>query len=466
MGGGGYGGLGYGGDAYGDPTATIAQLSQQSQTFPVVLAIDIVSVEDGTALHISQLPFMFNGNYYTAQILEIAGFEVSLENSPLGIMAIPEIVLTLGDANNSMSGWDNSHFFKGAQITVTLLFINPPGVPALGFGTGPFSAFPFGGSILSSTPASADSRVIFKGICNAPKSVTPDKLTVSAYSRFNAEFLLLPTARISIFSQTGFPGDGAQDCDDANSASPANSSSAGYQWLHAEGALSGGFMVPQHGAQDFFSSYFSCGYGPLRGAAGWGGGNPLGNFVVGQATATAGLCSTTTIGNSGAAYPTPNGLAQNIVAIVSGTGAGQERRILSNTATQITVGKAFTVTPDGTSQFSVLFGFCGKDPASCMARGMYSTDNNSRNTGRFQGIQFLPFQTSRGNVFPGEKGITINPDDGKYNTPIPLIYGTVAATPVELFSLTGNFNKQQTRGQYLICLRADSGRFSFGCRWN
>lgn len=402
-------------------TQTIAQLSQQAQTYPILLLADITSFEDNAQLHLSQMACSYGGNSYTAQILSVSGFDQSLESSPIGIMGIPDITLILGDANGSMTAWDNAHYFKGSRITVRLVFYNP-----------------VTGSVISS-----DSRVIFQGICNAPDESNPTTLTLSAFSRFNSEYLLLPIPRISVFSQTTFPGDGAQDCDDANAtgSGPANSASAGYQWFHAALTTSGGVQVPAGGAKDAFLSYLTCGYGPLRGSSGWGGINPLGNFLVATASATAGLCNSTNIGNSSGGY-TAGALVNHIVAIVSGTGAGQQRRISANTTTQITIANKWKTIPDGTSEFCVLYGFCGKDALSCQARGMYSQDSASRPTQRFQGISFVPYD-------PKTK-VTINPDQAKFNQPIPLIYGTVTIQPVELFSLTGNYNAQMTHAQYLV----------------
>lgn len=63
--------------------------------------------------------------------------------------------------------------------------------------------------------------------------------------------------------------------------------------------------------------------------------------------------TSTTIGDSTAAW-VPNSFAGSIVEITTGTGAGQTRRVVSNTATVMTVSPAFTSTPDTTSDFEVM----------------------------------------------------------------------------------------------------------------
>lgn len=407
-------------------STTIQALAQQSQTYQLIMLFDIVSVEDGTVLHVSQIGCSYGGNTYVPEVLSVTGFDVSLENSPLGIMAIPDIKITLGDANGSMTIWDNTHYFKGARLTATLVFWNPT----------------------TKAAASSNSQVIFKGICNAPDQSDPMYLSISAYSRFNAEFCLLPSDRISQFSQTIFPNDSAQDSDDANSATPANANSAGYSMLHAESVAG----LPQHGAGDIYLPYFSCGYGPLRGTSGWSGGNPLGNFLVVSATATAGLCSSTTIGNSGASYPGSNGLANHLVAIVSGTGAGQIRRIASNTTTQITIANGFDVVPNGTSVFCVLYGACGKIPTDCQARGMYTKDSSSRSAYRNRGITFVPTNYHyHSHLLQTNAGVTTQ---AQYNSVIPLVYGTAMVPGLILFMQASS---SVVYGELLVCAGPISG---------
>jgi hypothetical protein len=62
--------------------------------------------------------------------------------------------------------------------------------------------------------------------------------------------------------------------------------------------------------------------------------------------------SSTTIGDSGESY-VPNSFSSLVLEITGGTGAGQTRSIISNTATTFTVYPAWTVTPDATSDYRV-----------------------------------------------------------------------------------------------------------------
>ncbi len=63
--------------------------------------------------------------------------------------------------------------------------------------------------------------------------------------------------------------------------------------------------------------------------------------------------SSTTIGDSAETW-IPNQLSGSVVEITQGTGVGQTRRVVSNTATTLTVTPAFTTTPDTTSDFEIV----------------------------------------------------------------------------------------------------------------
>lgn len=96
------------------------------------------------------------------------------------------------------------------------------------------------------------------------------------------------------------------------------------------------------------------------------------------------IFSTTTIGKAGLGRGV-NADQDQLAVIISGTGAWQERHITSNTATTYTVSPPWTVTPDGTSRFIVVYRICAKDFASCGTRGVQE---------RYPGLIHLQAQTT------------------------------------------------------------------------
>lgn len=71
-------------------------------------------------------------------------------------------------------------------------------------------------------------------------------------------------------------------------------------------------------------------------------------------TASAG--GITTLTDSGKSW-TVNGYTNKVVKLTGGTGSGQVRNIVSNTATELTVDKVWEDIPDNTTTYSVIDGF-------------------------------------------------------------------------------------------------------------
>jgi hypothetical protein len=96
------------------------------------------------------------------------------------------------------------------------------------------------------------------------------------------------------------------------------------------------------------------------------------------AEATADVFTARTIGYTGLAMGTDDHLG-DVVRITAGTGAGQQKKIKTNSATAITLDDAelnFAPVPDGTSVFRVLFRTCPKDVSvSCEIRARTESFN-------------------------------------------------------------------------------------------
>ena len=71
---------------------------------------------------------------------------------------------------------------------------------------------------------------------------------------------------------------------------------------------------------------------------------------------TATSATSITLTQSTASFPGSNGLATNYyIVLTSGTGSGQYRQIVSNTATQVTVDRAWGTTPDATTTYQIFY---------------------------------------------------------------------------------------------------------------
>lgn len=86
------------------------------------------------------------------------------------------------------------------------------------------------------------------------------------------------------------------------------------------------------------------------------------------------IFSSNTIGKTGLGRTADQDINE-LVMITSGTGAGQERLITTNTTTTYTVSPAWTVIPDGSSQFIVVYRSCPKTRDSCSDRGVIERFN-------------------------------------------------------------------------------------------
>jgi hypothetical protein len=95
---------------------------------------------------------------------------------------------------------------------------------------------------------------------------------------------------------------------------------------------------------------------------------------------------------------------------------------------------------------------CDYTKASCVARGMYTEDSSSRQTGRFSGIQWAPTtREARSKSYVTGKNVTVfdAANDSIFTSRFPMLYGTQYVTyPINANEL-GDGNS--TRGETVIC---------------
>ncbi len=121
-----------------------------------------------------------------------------------------------------------------------------------------------------------------------------------------------------------------------------------------------------------------------------------GTMVVGVMLAD--IFSSTTIGKTGAGW-TVDAYIGALAKIVSGTGAGQARKITANSATTATVSPAWTTAPDATSRFMFTYRTCAKTRADCSTRGVLE-----RFAGIISSIPLTNIITGPASTSPGGSG--------------------------------------------------------------
>ena len=88
---------------------------------------------------------------------------------------------------------------------------------------------------------------------------------------------------------------------------------------------------------------------------------------------------------------------------------------------------------------------CDYSRASCVARGMFSTDQNSKVTARFGGIEFVPAQILvRGFGEKSSQLSSVQDNLAIYNNSVPLVYGTAWYEPPIVFARNdGNLTRME-----------------------
>ena len=131
-------------------------------------------------------------------------------------------------------------------------------------------------------------------------------------------------------------------------------------------------------------------------------------FQLVTGTATAG--TSTTLTDGAASFPTSGtGLTNFYVGITAGTGLGQKRKIISNTATVLTVGSSFDVTPDATSVYEVYA--CPDLTVRNFTSIRETSISNNPETNVTRGIINLHNLTARAKIAGTSTGILIEADE-------------------------------------------------------
>lgn len=127
-----------------------------------------------------------NGVSYEARVLQHNLFEMK-SSSDDATDGISKVSVTLANADSFLSPIERTIGWKGARVIITFLFF----------------------SFANSAPAS-DTRVVFRGIANAPDDSTETGLKLTFTNRLNLQRIYLPETRIEKRCPWTFPADGTQ----------------------------------------------------------------------------------------------------------------------------------------------------------------------------------------------------------------------------------------------------------------
>jgi hypothetical protein len=163
----------------------IYDLQGQPVTDTPLILFDCV-LSSGEAEHWCTHGVTAGGNTYAARVIQHSAFDLQTA-SDQGIDGSPQISILLANADSHFSEIERSVGWKGAQLTVSLLFYSLP----------------------NNTPLT-DGSVVFQGVCNPPDRSDEATFRLTALNRMSLQRVFLPQVRIERQCPWQFPSTPAQ----------------------------------------------------------------------------------------------------------------------------------------------------------------------------------------------------------------------------------------------------------------
>jgi hypothetical protein len=163
----------------------ISDLKEQTVTDTPLIVFDCV-LSNGQAEHWCTHSVTAGGNTYIARVIQHSAFDIQTA-SDQGIDGSPQISILLANADSYFSEVERSVGWKGAQITVGVLFYD-----------------------LSNKAALTDTTVVFQGICNPPDRSDESTFRLTAINRMSLQRVFLPQVQIERRCPWQFPATPAQ----------------------------------------------------------------------------------------------------------------------------------------------------------------------------------------------------------------------------------------------------------------
>jgi hypothetical protein len=171
--------------------STIDQFKEQ-QTPPTPLFLFDCTLSSGAVERWSTHAVTVNGNSYLARLMQHNLF-VLQASSDSGLDGAQKISLGLANADSHFSQIERETGFKGASLTVQIVFYD----------------------LVANAPVS-ETRVIFRGVGNPPDEITESACRISFTNRLNLQRIILPDVRIERRCPWMFPTTAAQRLEAVN----------------------------------------------------------------------------------------------------------------------------------------------------------------------------------------------------------------------------------------------------------
>jgi hypothetical protein len=164
---------------------TISDLKEQSVTDTPLIVFNCV-LSNGQTEYWCTHTVTAGGNTYASRVIQHSAFDIQTA-SDQGIDGSPQISIVLANADSHFSEIQRSVGWKGAHLTVGVLFYDLPNNAAL-----------------------TDIAVVFQGICNPPDRSDESTFRLTALNRMSLQRVFLPEVQIERRCPWQFPATPAQ----------------------------------------------------------------------------------------------------------------------------------------------------------------------------------------------------------------------------------------------------------------
>jgi len=206
----------------------ISDLKGQPVTDTPLIVFDCV-LSSGAVEHWSTHSVRAGGNAYAARVIQHSAFNIQTA-SDQGIDGSPQIAILLANADSHFSEMERAVGWKGAQLTVSVLFYD-----------------------LRNNVPLTEASVVFQGVCNPPDRSDESTFRLTALNRMSLQRVFLPQVRIARKCPWQFPSTPAQMAEAVNGG--VNGKYSRYYRCGYSAGLPGGT-----GNLNGTSPFTSCGY--------------------------------------------------------------------------------------------------------------------------------------------------------------------------------------------------------------